>query len=173
MRGAIVRVARRTPKNPLHRDQPLTQEQIAGIALHEIGHALGFQGHVSHGDTAMVRSRDDITARGRAVMKGDRVGDATLLALYALAPGAVVRRSPVGPARTEAVDRLAEAAVRLGLRGPFVRVGDRDGRVFWRDPSGEEYGVVVTDIGRLLGDPNRLVLLPEPKTRALLEDVPR
>lgn len=168
MRGAVVRVARRTPKNPLHRDRALTQEQVAGIALHEIGHALGFQGHVSYGDTAMVRSRDDIAARGRAVLKGERISDATLRALYAVPSGTVVGRRTVGPARTEAVDRLAEAAGRLGLRGPFVRVGDRDGRVFWRDAEGEEYGVVVADLARSLKDPGWLVLLTEPRTKALL-----
>ena len=168
IRGAVVRVARRTPKDIRHRDKPLTQEQIAGIALHEIGHALGFQGHVSHGDTAMVRSHDDISARGRALMRGERVGDATLRALYALPPGAVVRRVPVSPARTEEVDRLAEAAARLHLRGPYVRVGDRDWRIFWRDAEGEEYGIVVADVLRTLKEPERLVLLPEPRTQALL-----
>lgn len=170
MRGAVVRVARRTPKNPLHRDRALTSEQIAGIALHELGHALGFQGHVSHGDTAMVRSRDEITARGRAAMNGERLGDATLRALYSLPSGAVVRRSSVGPSRTDVLDRLAQAALRLGLRGPFVRVGDRDGRVFWRDADGEEYGVVVADVARSIREPGWLVLLPEQRTRVLLEE---
>ncbi len=166
--GAVVRVARRTPPDVRHHDKALTQEQIAGIALHEIGHALGFQGHVSYGDTAMVRSRDDVAARGRALMRGERVTDATLRALYALPSGAVVQRTPVSPARTEAVDRLAEAAVRLRLRGPYVRVGDRDGRVFWRDAQGEEYGVAVTNVRRALSEPERLLLLPEPRAQALL-----
>ncbi len=166
--GAVVRVARRTPKDIRHRDKPLTQAEIAGIALHEIGHALGFQGHVSSGDTAMVRSRDDVSARGRSLMRGERLSDATLRALYVLPPGAVVRRAPVSRARTEAVDRLAEAAAQLRMRGPFVRVGDRDGRVFWRDAVGEEYGVGVADVLRTLKEPERLVLLPEPRTQALL-----
>ncbi len=170
--GAVVRLGRRTPKDVRHHDSPLTQEQIAGIALHEIGHALGFQGHVSYGNTAMVRSGDDVTSRGRALLRGERPNDPTLRALYAVPSGAVVKRSPVSPARTEEVDRLAEAAARLGMRGPYIRVGDVDGRVFWRDAGGEEFGVGVADVLRTLRSPERLVLLPEPGARALIGGEP-
>jgi hypothetical protein len=166
--NALVRIARRTPKDFRGRDKLLGPEQQTGIALHEIGHALGFQGHVSSGDTSMILSRDDVTARGRAALKGERPQDPTLRALYSLPSGAVIRRVPLPPARTEAVDRLAEVAARGGLRGPFVRVGDRDGRVFWRDSAGEEYGVTVADVKKLLREPEGLVLLPEPAARVLI-----
>lgn len=168
--GAVVRMGRRTPKDVRHHDALLTREQIAGIVLHEIGHALGFQGHVSYGDTAMVRSGDDVVARGRSLLRGERPADATLRALYAVPSGAVVQRTPVSPARTEEIDRLAEAAAERGLRGPYVRVGDVDGRVFWRDSEGEEYGVGVADVLRTLRSPERLVLLPEPAARELVGD---
>lgn len=98
---ALVRVGRRTPQNVLHRDKALAPEQQAGIALHELGHALGFQGHPSHGDTSMQRSRDEISQRGRAVLAGKTISDASVRALYALPPGTVMRRVPVSVARTE------------------------------------------------------------------------
>lgn len=170
--NAIVRVARRTPKDFRRRDKALSKEQQAGIVLHELGHALGFQGHVSSGDTAMVRSRDDIPRRGAKLLRGEPLRDPTLRALYAAPSGAVLVRTPVSPARTEVLDRLAEVAAQKGLRGPFVRVGDRDGRVFWRDDEGIEYGVTVAEIGKTLRDPARLVLLPEPRARALLDARP-
>lgn len=166
--GAVVRIARRAGKDFRHQDRALTQDEIAGIALHEIGHALGFQGHVSSGDTAMLRSGDDLMYRGRALMRGERISDATVRALYAVPTGTVVQRSPVPVARTEVIDRLAEAAARLRLRGPYLRVGDLDGRVFWRDAKGEEYGVAVVGVQRTLREPERLVLLPEPAAQALL-----
>ncbi len=166
---ALVRVGRRTPQNVLHRDKALTPEQQTGIVLHELGHALGFQGHPSHGDTSMQRSRDEISQRGRAALAGKQISDASVRALYALPPGTVLRRIPVSPARTEPLDRLADAAARAGLRGPYLRVGDRDGRVFWRDAQGEEYGVVIAEVARTLREPDTLVLMPEPRTRALLD----
>lgn len=168
--NALVRVARRTPKDFRRRDKILTPEQQAGIVLHELGHALGFQGHVSSGDTAMVLSRDDVTQRGKALLRGERLRDPTVQALYTLPEGAIYRRVPVGAARTEPVDRLAAVAARRSFRGPYVRVGDRDGRVFWRDEAGEEYGVTVAEVKRLIRDPEKLVLMPESNTRVLLSD---
>jgi hypothetical protein len=162
--GAVIRIGRRTRKDFRHRDRALTPEEIAGTVLHELGHALGFQGHVSHGDTAMVRSRDDIRERGRALLRGERLTDPTLRALYTLPSGTVVQRLSVSPARTEPVDRLAEAAGRLRLRGPYLRVGDLEARVFWRDATGEELGVVVPDVKRMLRDPETLTLEAEPAT---------
>lgn len=164
---AWVRIARRTPKLR-GEDQPLTPTQIAGVTLHELGHALGFQGHVYSGNTAMVRSGPDVSKRGAAVMRGDRVNDPTLEALYNAPPGAVVRRVAVEPARTEAIDRLAEAAQERGLQGPVVRVGDRDGRVLWRDVAGNEYAVTVVDVARALREPESIVLVPDARARALL-----
>jgi len=166
--GAAIRLARRTPPDIRGRDRPLTPEEIAGIALHELGHALGFQGHVSWGDTAMMLSPDEVSERGRDVMEGAPVRDATLRALYSVPSGTVLRRLPVAPARTAEADALADAAARHGLRGPFVRVGDLDGRVFWRDRRSDEYGVVIRGARATLRDADRLAIEAEPAARALI-----
>jgi len=162
--AAVIRIGRRTRKDFRHRDRVLTPDEIAGTLLHELGHALGFQGHVSHGDTSMVQSRDDIRERGHALLRGEHLTDATLRALYALPSGTIVRRLSVPPARTEPVDRLADAAARLRLRGPYLRVGDVEARVFWRDAKGDELGVVVPDVKRMLRDPDTFALEPEKGT---------
>jgi hypothetical protein len=61
--------------------------------------------------------------------------------------------------------RLAE---QNDLDGPYVRVGEGAGRIFWRDAQGAEYGLVVGKLRELLRDPRTLVVLPEPRTRRAL-----
>lgn len=169
--SAHVRIARRTPETQGGYSRKLSPAEIAGVTAHELGHALGFQGHPPLGDTAMVRGDERAAALGRGLLAEPPVplSDATLRALYVLPSGRVLRRSPVSTARTEPFDRLAELAGARGLAGPFVRVGDFEARIFFRDrASGETLAVETAGLSRALVDPERLVLLPDAAARRAL-----
>jgi hypothetical protein len=166
--AARIVLARRTDIDWQGRERALTQAELAGAALHELGHALGFQGHARQGDTAMVRELERIPRTGAAILDGAGFRDSTMRALYALPNGAVVRRVPVEAWRTDLVDRMARLAEGAGLDGPFARVGESAARVFWRDPRGQEYGLVVPRLEEVMRDPARLVVIPEPRTRRAL-----
>jgi hypothetical protein len=88
--------------------------------------------------------------------------------LYALPSGTLLRRETVSAVRTEWADALAEVGRAQDFAGPFVRVGDREARVFWVSPGGPEVGVQVPAPVRTLADPARLVVLVEPRAKALL-----
>ena len=94
------------------RDDP----RLAGTALHELGHALGFQGHASRGRTVMVRATDAVRLAGERVMAGKAFDDAAVGALYAVPSGSVVGRLPLAKQRTSSVDRLIAIGGRRGNR---------------------------------------------------------
>lgn len=169
---ASVTLARRTPGDVRGHDRPMTLDELTGAALHELGHALGLQGHVRRPRGVMGVERELVTQVGRRVREGGGVGVEALRALYAQPSGAVVRRIAVSPARTELADRLATLGRARGLAGPIVRVGDRAARIAWRESdagTGAELGLVAPDPRGVLREPGRLVLLPERGTRAALD----
>lgn len=171
---ARIRIARITNQDTQGHQRPLTAAELAGTALHELGHALGFQGHARHGDTVMVRETERIMHAGKDLLAGDAFGDASLRALYALPNGAVVASAPVDRCHTDLVDRMAKLAETNQLDGPFVRVGESAGRIFWRDAKRLEYGLVLARTRQSLADPSKLVVLPERRVRtslALVRDV--
>jgi hypothetical protein len=149
---------RRHDRDALGRPVPLSEEELAGGALHELGHALGFQGHALRGDTVMVRDVDRVRLAGRRVLAGRPFRDATLAALYSVPSGAVVHRSRVEAGATQPFDRLLALARRRELLGPFLRVGDRMGRVAWRGAQGPELALLILDPAALVrgGAPLRL-----------------
>ena len=165
---ARIRIARLTNQDTQGHQRPLSAAELAGTALHELGHALGFQGHARHGDTVMVRETERIARAGRGLVAGDGFRDPTLRALYALPNGAVVSSAPLDRCRTDLVDRMARLAEANQLDGPFVRVGESAGRIFWRDPKGLEYGLVLARTRKALRDPAKLVVLPESRVRKSL-----
>ncbi len=136
---------------------------LTGRALHELGHALGFQGHPRGGDTVMSPGMKAARLAGERVRKGTLRGDAALSALYALPSGTVLSRHALPPERTRPVDRLAERAARAGWSGPFVRVGDKMGRFFWRDARGDSIAITLTGLTASRKDPLRLELTPDPR----------
>jgi hypothetical protein len=165
---ARIRIARITNQDTQGHQRPLTAAELAGTALHELGHALGFQGHARQGDTVMVRETERIARAGKDLLAGGGLRDPSLRALYALPSGAVVASAPVDRCRTDLVDRMARVAEENHLDGPFVRVGESAGRIFWRDDDGTEYGLVIAKLREALRDPAKLLVVPESRVRGTL-----
>jgi hypothetical protein len=165
---ARIRIARITNQDTQGHQRPLSAAELSGTALHELGHALGFQGHARHGDTVMVRETERIAHIGKALLAGDGFHDPSLRALYALPSGAVVASTPIDRCRTDLVDRMALVAEQNHLDGPFVRVGESAGRIFWRDDKGTEYGLVIAKLHESLRDPTKLLVVPESRVRGTL-----
>ncbi|MEB2343853.1 MAG: hypothetical protein OZ948_03835 [Deltaproteobacteria bacterium] len=165
--SARLRLARRTGGG-MSKPRALTPAEQTGLALHELGHALGFEGHVRRGESVMTSEVEKVPRAGRALLAGGDVSDPALRALYRLPSGAVLSSQAVEPWRTDLVDRLGRLAEQHGLDGPYLRVGEAAGRIFWRDPKGGEYGLVVVRLRELLRDPRRLTVLPEPRARSAL-----
>jgi len=157
---ARIRIVRRETDEWDARDHAWFAGEVAGVALHELAHALGFQGHVRFVGGVLAGDTRETTAVGRAVLRGESFSEPTLRALYALPSGLVLARRPVSSARTAPLDaRLAGAA------GPLVRVGDRSARIFWREARGER-GVTLVSVATARAHPERLVLLPDAATPA-------
>ncbi len=143
--------------------------RLAGTVLHELGHALGFQGHASGKRTVMVRAIDAVRLAGERVMEGKPFDDAAVGALYAVPSGSVVARLPLPKQHASAVDRLMAIGRRGGLIGPLVRVGDEEGRIAWLDPQGRAVSLRLAGLRQALRDPSRLVIEPSLRARELLE----
>lgn len=171
LRVALVELTRGRP-DLIGREEPHAEAELMGSVLHELGHALGFQGHARRGDTVMVRSVDEVRWAGRTVLAGQPLDDPTLRALYALPSGTLVARGEVGLAETDSVDHLSAVAARVGLHGPTVRVGDAAGQVLWRDDAGNPYGFQIPQIRAVLEDPAAFRLLPSERTTRLLNGTP-
>jgi len=173
--AAKIRIARVTNPDTQGHQRPLSEAELAGAVLHELGHALGFQGHAHHGDTVMVRETEKVARLGKSVLQGGGWYDASLRALYRLPSGTVVGGGPVDRCHTDLVDRMAALAEKNGLAGPFARTGESAGRLFWRDAEGREFGLVLARVREARRDPSRLVVLPERRVRESLAvglDVP-
>jgi hypothetical protein len=153
---ARIRIVRRDSRTWSPADHVFFAGEVAGVALHELAHALGFQGHTQFDDGILARDTKYSTVVGRRVLAGAAFREPTLAALYDLPSGVVLDRRPVPRVRTAPLDSLLDAA-----RGPLVRVGDRSGRIFWLTPSGGERGVTLVSVVEARERPERLVLLPE------------
>jgi hypothetical protein len=150
------------------RDDP----RLAGTALHELGHALGFQGHASRGRTVMVTATDAVRLAGERAVAGKPFDDAAVGALYAVPSGSVLARLPLARQRTSSVDRLIAIGRRRGWIGPLVRVGDEEGRIAWFDPQGRAVSLRLSGLRQALRNPSRLAIEPSARARQLLEAEP-
>ncbi len=162
--AARVRIGRGGPSDPLGRQRRLSGAELAGVVVHELGHALGLAGHSERGGI-MSRSLTALAVVGEQALGRDPLEAPALTALYALPTGTVLARASISPARTHLVDRLARLDT---AEGPFVRVGDALARIYWRDARAREYGVQVVRLDELMREPGGLVLLPEARTRRAL-----
>ena len=165
---ARVEVARTVGPDALDRMRPLDVNEWLGTWVHEIGHALGFQGHRRRGDDPMRLEPDFQRLVGERLRNGKALESPALRALYARPSGTSLGSAPVEPARTRDADEFGRLAHAAGLEGPFLRSGDRAGRIFWREARGVEYGFLVFDLPGVLRRPEKIVLLPEPSARQQL-----
>jgi len=143
--------------------------RLAGAAMHELGHALGFQGHPARGDTVMRTGTRAALETSERLKQGEALRDAALAALYAVPSGTVLARLALPEGHTEPVDRLQARARREGWIGPLLRAGSTEGRVAWLDPRGEAISLRLTGLSAALRDPGRLAVVPSPRAAALLD----
>ena len=131
---------------------PLEDDELLGAILHELGHALGFSGHVASGRSIMVKDTDQVRQIARKVAEGQPLPAPELVALYGLPSGVSVgTRSLSGPSR-QAFVALAEEADRRSWQGPYSRTGDRKARFFYRGQSGKTHGLTVENWSMTLRD---------------------
>ncbi|MGH0034749.1 MAG: hypothetical protein ACQGVK_06945 [Myxococcota bacterium] len=172
-RGPLVRARvwlDRANLDLLGRPRPLTPEEFLGAALHELGHALGFQGHGVLGPSVVVREVGRVRRTGERVLEGRALSDPSLQALYAVPSGVGVGRLPLSGELATLLRVLGREAERRGFRGPLVRVGDRSARLFWTDADDHEVGVVVPRWSQVVADPEALRLIPDRAARRWLAD---
>jgi hypothetical protein len=154
--------------------------RLTGSALHELGHALGFQGHPralrklrtgrARPPSVMGRDTEAVRRAGESALAGKPFADPTLSALYALPSGTVLDRLPLAVEGTEPVDRMLRLGAKAGLIGPLVRVGDDEGRIAWLDPaSGIAASLRLGSLNQARERPERLSIDPSARARRLLE----
>ncbi len=145
VRGEIERAEirmRRSGYDEAGRLRPADDAAWVGALLHELGHALGFSGHVAAGDSLLVRDQGLLRALGRRVLRGEALADPTLAALYALPPGRSLGRRPLAPLGREwleavqALDRQYQAAGNPRV-GEIASAGDGEARLAFRYADGQ------------------------------------
>ena len=160
---------RRGTQNLIGEFVPLSEEELFGALLHELGHALGYPSHPTRGSSVMTSNVDEVRRIGRRVLAGDRFRDATLAALYAVPSGTSVGRLEISEDRHDELVRLSALASAAGWRGPYVRVGDRSARLFWREPDGGQARLTVDDWAQALHTADALRLQPNARVHRLLQ----
>jgi hypothetical protein len=166
--GASVEIARRTPPDWRGREHGLTQEELTGALVHELGHALGVAGHASASDDPLGAGPEAARRAGARALAGEPLASPALAGLYARSSGEVLASARLEEWRTFELDRLATLARANQLDGPYLRASDAVGRIFWRDERGREWGFLVAGLAQLARDPTQLLLLPEANTRGAL-----
>ncbi len=123
-----------------------TAEEWVGALMHELGHALGFSGHVARGDSILVRDQGILRKIGRGALAGRAGRDVPLAALYRLPTG---RR--LGARRIREADRAwltrferwrtrsREAA--SSIDAIRASVGDREAAIVWTLADGRQFRV--------------------------------
>ena len=125
---------RRAERDPWGKVIELAVPQLLGSATHEIGHALGLQGHAKNGKSVMVRETYAIEKIGEKLndeKKPKPLQEPAMQALYSLSSGTVIERRRLPAGATDAVDAIAQRARAQGAERVSVRVGDRTAAVRW------------------------------------------
>jgi hypothetical protein len=161
-------VLRRSDIDKLGRPVALSEDQFLATAAHELGHALGFQGHVVGAPSVMRAEVGRVRAMGVGLLEGRPLHEPTLRALYAVPSGTVVSRGTWPHARSALVAQLVSRAQQEGYVGPTVRVGDRAARLSWWRSDGRHLGVRLGNIKSALRRGETFEFEPDLLAQALL-----
>ena len=123
---------RRAEPDAWGRPRALSPAELAGSAAHEIGHALGLQGHARSGRSALRRESPAVRRLGERLLAGEPLREPAARALYALPPGVRVGRRALPPGATDGVDEVARRAAARGGGAARLQLGDDALRVVWK-----------------------------------------
>jgi len=140
LRHAQIRM-RRVRADVLGRMQPASAQEWVGALMHELGHALGFAGHVATGDSMLVVDESQLRRAGRRALEGRSDVDGTLAALYRLKPGRVLGVRALHAGVEDWLEALRENDRRQRESGvarveTLASTGDREARIVWRYADG-------------------------------------
>jgi len=164
---------RRVRPDLLGRMQPARAEEWVGALMHELGHALGFNGHAATGDSIVVVDESRLRRAGRRALEGRGDVDATLAALYRLKPGRVLGVRPARGGASVWIEAL-RANDRRQRESGIARVatlastGDREARIVWRYADGSQWVIRFPDWASELRSGADLSAVPDRATRSLI-----
>jgi hypothetical protein len=122
---------RRAEGDAWGRTRTLGPAELAGSAAHEIGHALGLQGHAGSGRSALRRDPAAVRRLGERVLAGEPLLEDAAVALHALHTGVRVAVRALAPGATAGVDAIARRAAAEGRTAAVLQLGDRGLRTAW------------------------------------------
>ena len=145
----------------------LARDDWTGALMHELGHALGFQGHPRSGDSILVLEHERLRRAGRRARVGEVYVDPVLSALYRLELGLPVGYRFLSAASTAWRVRIENRRVRLGgALGPArVSVGDQAAQIAWEERGGPRIRLVFPSWREQLARGRPLIAIPSPATR--------
>lgn len=159
---------RRTLENAVEVQVAVLPEEWAGALAHEMGHALGFQGHVRRLRSPMSLDQDHLRRIGRSIRAGRRVEFPALSGLYALESGQHLGARALSETTLVWQSRI-EAVVAGQPHRRFSRVGDRGAELEWRLENGPGFFLRFPYWVEQLESRAALLALPTRETRRLLD----
>ena len=157
------------------RARVLTEEEWVGALMHELAHALGFQGHAAVGDSVLVLARDALRRAGRRALAEESIELGPLTDLYALPPGRRLAIPALTPASRAWLDRISQRILQrkgegVAVSGPWASVGDRAAHLEWWVDDRRRLRIVFPGWSRQLREGEPIVAWPDRLTREWLRD---
>lgn len=144
-------------------------EEWAGAFAHELGHALGFQGHIRKARSLLGRDQDVLRRAGRAALAGEALAVPALEGLYALESGHRLDKRAVSPGTERWRARVEAALVDRDVRH-LSRVGDSAAELVWVLTDGKRLAMRFPAWRKQLETGEAIIGLPTNDTRAWLRE---